>query len=66
MIAAFAASLVPWVYPLLWTEVDRGAVILDWFGVTLLVVPTLFGVLVAYAVLSTIARARRNATDPAT
>jgi hypothetical protein len=65
MIAAFAASLMPWVYPLLWMALARGQAVLDWFDITLFVVPTLFGLLVAYALLSTLARGRRNATEPA-
>lgn len=65
MIAAFAASLMPWVYPLFWAEADRGAVTLDWFNVTLLVVPTVFGILATYAVLSTLIRRRMKATSPA-
>lgn len=65
MITAFAVSLVPWVYPLSWTAADWGAATLDWFDVTLLVVPTLFAFLVAYAVLSTLRRRRMNATNPA-
>jgi hypothetical protein len=65
MIAAFAASLMPWVYPILWTGLAGGQATLDWFDMTLFVVPTLFGLLVAYAVLSTLVRGRRNATDPA-
>lgn len=65
MIAAFAASLMPWVYPILWPALSGGQAALDWFDLTVLVVPTLFGLLVAYAVLSTLGRGRRSATGPA-
>ena len=65
MIAAFAASLLPWVYPILWREFAGGHAVLDWFNLTLFAVPTLFGILTAYAVLSTLRRGRMNATNPA-
>jgi hypothetical protein len=67
MITAFAVCLIPWVYPLFWMEVAGGAGTLDsfdWFNATLLAVPTLFGMLATYAVLSTLRRRRTNATSP--
>ena len=59
MIAAFAVSLNPWVYPFL-------AVVFGGFGglrlepesLLLLVVPTLFGMLAGYSVLSALKRRR--------
>ena len=52
MLAAFVASLVPWIYPMFWLEVSGGRMVLDWFNLSHLVIPTLFGILVATAVLS--------------
>lgn len=65
MIAAFAASLIPWLYPIFWTDVAGGQGTLDWFNLTLLVVPGMFSIIVAYAVLSTLRRRWMNATSAA-
>lgn len=71
MIAAFAASLTPWVYPivwLLWMDHIRGYPSPawfrpDWFSLSLMVVPTFFGILTVCAVLSTLRRGRTSATN---
>jgi hypothetical protein len=67
MVAAFAALLVPWVYPIvwmLWWDYHTGRYPgLDWFGLTLFVVPTLFGILTVSAVVSTLRQTRMRATS---